>query len=269
MVRRSFSLHMEGLSPAALALNLTADRVCVGGRNIFKVFGINISDQDDQPGRFVELVNLRVPPPGKNVNLNYSCCDVAWSPHEEGLIASAATNGAVCLWDLAKPMRSKLDHVFPDHKRQCQKVIFHKTDQNVILSGSQDGHMKLFDLRSRELAADFSSGPNGAAIYDIDFNPHFSPQFSAVSDNGRVAVWDMRRCDRAEKHWPGHAEYTFTCRWHPEIADCLATGGRDKNLKIWNTSGTRPSLDSLISTLGPVGQVRWRPTSRMQIARGQ
>ena len=45
---RSFSLHMEGLSPAALALNLTADRVCVGGRNIFKVFGINISDQDDQ-----------------------------------------------------------------------------------------------------------------------------------------------------------------------------------------------------------------------------
>ena len=77
----------------------------------------------------MELVNLRVPPPGKNVNLNYSCCDVAWSPHEDGLIASAATNGAVCLWDLAKPTRSKLDHVFPDHKRQCHKVIFHKTGQ--------------------------------------------------------------------------------------------------------------------------------------------
>ena len=45
---RSFSLHMEGLSPAALALNLAADRVCVGGRNIFKVFGVNIPDQDDQ-----------------------------------------------------------------------------------------------------------------------------------------------------------------------------------------------------------------------------
>ena len=58
---------------------------------------------------------------------------------------------------------------------------------------------------------------SGAAIYDIDFNPHFNTQFAAVSDNGRVAVWDMRRCDRAEKHWPGHAEYTFTCRWHPEV----------------------------------------------------
>ena len=45
---RSFSLHMEGLSPAALDLNLAADRVCVGGRNVFKVFGINIPDQDDQ-----------------------------------------------------------------------------------------------------------------------------------------------------------------------------------------------------------------------------
>lgn len=45
---RSFSLHMEGLSPAALALNLATDRVCVGGRNIFKVFDINITEQDDQ-----------------------------------------------------------------------------------------------------------------------------------------------------------------------------------------------------------------------------
>ena len=91
----------------------------------------------------MELVNLRVPPPGKNVNLNYSCCDVAWSPHEDGLIASAATNGAVCLWDLAKPTRSKLDHVFPDHKRQCHKVIFHKTDQGradeiLLLFGTSD-----------------------------------------------------------------------------------------------------------------------------------
>ena len=45
---RSFSLHMEGLSPAALALNLNADKVCIGGRNIFKVFNIKTSDQDDQ-----------------------------------------------------------------------------------------------------------------------------------------------------------------------------------------------------------------------------
>ena len=52
-----------------------------------------------------------------------------------------------------------------------------------------------------------------------------------------------------------------------QTRDCLATGGRDKNLKIWNTSESKAKLDSLISTLGPVGRVRWRPNSRMQIAR--
>ena len=115
-----------------------------------------------KPGTFAELVNLRVPPPGKSVNLNYSTCDVAWSPHEDGLIASAATNGAVCLWDLAKPTRSKLLHVFSEHKRQCNKVVFHKTDPSYVISGSQDGHMKLFDLRdSRNVQITFSSGPNG------------------------------------------------------------------------------------------------------------
>ena len=57
----------------------------------------------------------------------------------------------------------------------------------------------------------------GAAVYDIDFNPHMSTQFCAVSDNGRVAVWDMRRGDRSEKHWLGHSGLAFTCRWHPEV----------------------------------------------------
>lgn len=40
--------------------------------SVFKVFSI---DEDE----FVETVNLRV---GKNLNLNFSCNDVAWSSHE-------------------------------------------------------------------------------------------------------------------------------------------------------------------------------------------
>ena len=114
-IKQCESKHFNNFKPQdSVIVNSTATATC------FK------------PGTFVELVNLRVPPTGKSVNLNYSCCDVAWSPHEEGLIASAATNGAVCLWDLTKPTRSKLDHIFPDHKRQCQKVIFHRTDQGWV-----------------------------------------------------------------------------------------------------------------------------------------
>jgi WD40 repeat protein len=68
---------------------------------------------------FQERMNLRAV---RNINLNYSCNDVVWSPHDENLLATAATNGAVVLWNLALPTKAKLDHVFSEHKRTVNKV---------------------------------------------------------------------------------------------------------------------------------------------------
>ncbi len=97
--------------------------------------------------------------------------------------------------------------------------MFHPNDPNLILSGSQDGYMKVFDLRASEAVANFSSGQmaNTASTYDVHFCPLFPVYFSSVCDTGRVSIWDMRRADRAEKSWAGHAEYVFACRWHPEV----------------------------------------------------
>jgi WD40 repeat protein len=114
---RSFSISMDSLSPASLDLSREADKVVVAGRNIFKIYSI-----DDEQNAFSERVNLRTAAAGKSLNLNYSCCDVAWSPHDDNVVASAATNGAVCVWNLGKTARSKLDHVFNDHKRTVQRV---------------------------------------------------------------------------------------------------------------------------------------------------
>ena len=81
----------------------------------FSVFKILAVEED----AFVEKLNLRV---GKNLNLNYSCNDVVWSPIDENLIATGATNGAVVLWNLSKITRAKQEHVFIDHQRTVHKV---------------------------------------------------------------------------------------------------------------------------------------------------
>ena len=98
----------------------------VAGRSVFKIYGM----EEDQ---FVERANLRI----KNPNLNYSCNDVVWSPNDDCLIATAATNGAVVVWNLGKSGKSKQEQVFSEHKRTVNKVNFHPKEPALLLSGSQ------------------------------------------------------------------------------------------------------------------------------------
>jgi WD40 repeat protein len=50
------------------------------------------------------------------------------------------------------------------------KVNFHPMDPSTLASGSQDGIMKFFDLRSFDMVAQFLS--NTGSVRDLQFNPH-------------------------------------------------------------------------------------------------
>jgi WD40 repeat protein len=52
-------------------------------------------------------------------------------------------------------------------------------DPGTLASGSQDGIMKFFDLRSFEMVAQFVS--NTGSVRDLQFNPHSFYQVSKLS----------------------------------------------------------------------------------------
>ncbi|XP_050555129.1 LOW QUALITY PROTEIN: GATOR complex protein WDR24 [Spodoptera frugiperda] len=237
----------------ALALNKDCSQVVIAGRNVFKVFSIGEND-------FSEVCNLRV---GKNLNLNFSSIDVAWSTIEENTLATAATNGAVVVWNLGRSGRSKQEHVFSDHKRTVNKVSFHLTEPALLISGSQDGMMKCFDLRMKEVARTFIS--NTESIRDVQFSPHQAHTFAAVSENGNVQLWDVRRHERCLMQFTAHSGPVFACDWHPE-QPWLATASRDKTIKVWDTIDRKPNLEHTIYTIASVGHVKWRPQKTYQVA---
>ncbi|XP_064455618.1 GATOR2 complex protein WDR24-like isoform X2 [Ornithodoros turicata] len=252
MANKTMSCILEG--PAnALATNKDASQVAVAGRNVFKVFDITNDE-------FVERMNLRV---GKNLNLNFSCSDVAWNSVDDHILATAATNGAVVTWNLNKSSRSKQDMVFQDHKRTVNKVCFHPTEPNILLSGSQDGTMKIFDIRKREAAATFLS--SSESVRDVQFCPHNSITFVAVQENGNVQIWDLRRTDKCERQFTAHSGPVFTCDWHPEERKLLATGSRDKTIKVWDISA-KPVVSYCIQTIASVAHVKWRPQRKFHLA---
>lgn len=142
---RTMFCHLD--APAnAISVCRDAAQVVVAGRNIFKIYSI----EEEQ---FVEKLNLRV---GRKPSLNFSCADVVWHQMDENLLATAATNGVVVTWNLGKPSRNKQDQLFTEHKRTVNKVCFHPTEVYMLLSGSQDGYMKCFDLRKKDSVSTFS-----------------------------------------------------------------------------------------------------------------
>jgi len=239
----------------ALATDKEAIFVAVAGRNVFKIFQVK-----DSVSSFVETLNLRV---GKNLNLNFSTNDVAWNKLEENILATAATNGAVVIWNLQKSSKSKMDILFQNHKRTVNKVSFHPSEANLLLTGSQDGTMKLFDLRKREVINTFES--HSESVRDIKFSPFRESIFSSVQENGNVQIWDLRKCDKYERQFTAHNGPVLSCDWHPEERIWLATAGRDKTIKIWDS--TRRSVSEFtIQTIAPVANVKWRPQERYHLA---
>lgn len=70
----------------SLALNKSADKIAVSGRNLLKVLSINCDG-------FNELYNMNLKNSAKNSNLSYSSMDVDWNHIEGNLLATGATNG--------------------------------------------------------------------------------------------------------------------------------------------------------------------------------
>ncbi|XP_066247977.1 GATOR2 complex protein WDR24 [Euwallacea similis] len=247
----TFSVTQEG-PVNALALNRDFTQVVVGGRNVFKVYQIG----DD---RFKEVCNLRSL---KHLNLNFSCNDVAWSLSDDHYVATAATNGHVCVWNLSRIGKAMQEQDYQDHKRTVNKVNFHATEPYKLISGSQDGTMRYFDIRVKNAVSVFYS--NTESVRDVQFSPHNSYTFSAVSENGSVQIWDVRKPDKLQVQFTAHSGPVFACDWHPE-ATWVATASRDKTIKVWDLTN-KPTLEYTIHTIASIGCVKWRPQHKYQIA---
>lgn len=195
-------------------------------RKVFKIYKIETESLS-----FVESSNLR---PRSNVNLNFSANDIAWSHVEESHLATGATNGAVCVWDVESKEKEKTIAVFSDHKRTVNTINFHPAEWTLLVSCSQDGTMKLFDIRmSEKTAGTFKTGSD--SVRDLQFSPHSSQRYfiCSVAENGNVTFWDWRRQDRPVNSFTAHNGPVFSCDWH-HSERWLATAGRDRCIKIWD-----------------------------------
>ncbi|KAG3153813.1 hypothetical protein PI124_g11074 [Phytophthora idaei] len=228
--------------------------IAVGGRDVLKVVAL-------EPSGFTEKRNLRVV--GKP-SLNFSTNDIRWHPQSDYLLATAATNGAVVIWNLERDgYKHVQERVLNGHRRAVNRICWHTSDWNVLISGSQDGTVKLWDKRGGKVVSTYQ--PKSESVRDVRASPFHANKFAAAFENGIVQVWDMRKNSQPELKFTAHKGLVLSIDWHPTDANVLASGGRDRYVKIWELGDVRQPKQT-IQTIASVGRVAWRPTCVTHIA---
>ncbi|KAI8904439.1 WD40-repeat-containing domain protein [Gorgonomyces haynaldii] len=251
---RRMSCNVQG-SLNSLSASPDGRNVVVCGRDTLKI--LRIGDQDIQ-----ESVNLRA---GFNVasNTNFSSNDVRWA-QSKNIIVTAAASGAVLVWDVLKSSTDKLERVIIEHSRSVNRICFHPTEHSLLLSASQDGTMKLWDLRTKSASRHTMRG-KAESVRDIAFNPAGSYEFIAAFENGCVQKWDIRNPSNLERLWNAHSGLALTVDWQQD-GSLFASGGRDKALKIWDPRSESKKPISIMNTIAPISRAKWRPGYNSQIA---
>ena len=263
--------HRTGLEINTLAINESGTHALIGGKEIFKT--VRFED-----GVCVEDLNLRTAIRSKPTQASgvprqvyaIDIADVAWARGDCGdYVAAATSSGKIILYDLGHAgLQAAQLH---EHFRQVHKVTFNPHSGNYLLSGSQDGTVRLWDVRdARNQASTLQSkrkySGQSDGVRDVKWSPTDAFDFAFGTDSGEVQRWDIRNFKTAKIKVPAHGRACNVVDWHPD-GKHLASAGLDQTVRIWDMSVSRQKKASWeIKTPYPVLNARWRPSCEASIS---
>ncbi|KAF2723507.1 hypothetical protein K431DRAFT_282953 [Polychaeton citri CBS 116435] len=263
------TIHRTGLEIKTLSINERGTHALLGGKEIFKT--LRIEDGDDGP-KCVEEINLKTAiksnPTQASGQLRqvYSIdiADVAWANGDCGdYVAAATSSGKIILYDLGRAGLPAAQ--LYEHSRQVHRVTFNPHRGNLLLSGSQDGSVRLWDLRDikREAATLHSkrkySGQSDG-VRDVKWSPTDGVDFAFGTDGGWLQRWDLRDLKTAKAKIPAHARSCNSVDWHPD-GKHLVSASTDQTVKVWDINDPNIRKASWeIKAPHAVLHTRFRPT---------
>ncbi|KAK4626368.1 hypothetical protein CLAFUW4_03974 [Fulvia fulva] len=256
--------HRTGLEIKTISINERGSHAIIAGKAIFKT--VKVED-----GHCAEDFNLRTAIRSTPTQASgqprqvyeIDIADVAWAKGDTGdFVAAATSSGKIIVYDLGHAgLQAAQLH---EHYRQVHNVTFNPHRGSLLLSGSQDGTVRLWDIRDCRSQASavhskrkYSGQSDG--VRDVKWSPTEGFDFAFATDHGDVQRWDMRNLKAAKVRIPAHGLAVNTVDWHPDGKHIMSASS-DKTVRVFDVSTSRPKKASWeIKTAHPVMLARWRP----------
>ncbi|PCH39396.1 transducin protein/WD-40 repeat protein [Wolfiporia cocos MD-104 SS10] len=211
---------------------------------------------------------------------------LSWNRTHRNLLASASADCTVKLWDLNRNPTILSDgdenegalRSFNVHKDKVQAVQWNAQEPTVLLTGSYDHTVRTFDSRAPDAGV---VAMVGADVEAIRWDPWEAHGFYVSLENGIVLNFDARTlpstfgtASPARFTLSAHNGAASALDVNPHIRGCIATGGTDKAVKVWNVNADpdeKRQVSLVISRdlgVGKVFSAAWSPDDPLTLAAG-
>lgn len=182
----------------------------------------------------------------KKVNDDYhvdAILSLAANRNHRNLLASSSADKTVKLWDLNT---TKCAKSYSHHTDKVCSIAWHPKETTILLSGSYDRTVVVTDMRAPD--AEVPRWGVESDVETVTWDPHNSNFFFVTTEGGIVHYLDVRTAPKS----PGasipvwklqaHDKSISSFEINPVIPGYLATGSTDKEVKLWNSQPSGPSM---------------------------
>ncbi|MBD1861761.1 MULTISPECIES: serine/threonine-protein kinase [Trichocoleus] len=138
-------------------------------------------------------------------------------------------------------------------------------DNQIVVGGSHDGKIKLWELSTGNLLDVISTGHEGL-VKPLIFSPNEHILASSGSDDSTIKVWDLKNHELVHT-CNGHTDRIRALAFSPD-GHTLASASSDETVGLWDMK-TGEKLLSLEGHSGPVLSVTFSPDSQTLVTGGQ
>jgi protein suppressor of PHYA-105 1 len=109
-----------------------------------------------------------------------------WNPYIKHMIASADYDGAIQMWDVN---RGEMTYQLSEHKKRVWSLDFSTLDPTRLVSGSDDGTVRVWSISQRRSPMVIHSKAN---VCSVQFNPANANVVAFGSADYKTYVYDLR-----------------------------------------------------------------------------
>uniref|UniRef100_A0ACD5W2U5 Uncharacterized protein n=1 Tax=Avena sativa TaxID=4498 RepID=A0ACD5W2U5_AVESA len=153
---------------------------------------------------------------------------ICWNSYMKSHIASSDFDGLVQVWDVT---RSQVFVEMREHERRVWSVDFSLADPTKLVSGSDDGSVKLWSMNQ---AGSIGTIRTRANVCSVQFQPDSARSIAIGSADHKIYCYDLRNVRAPYCTLVGHTKTVSYVKYLD--ASTIVSGSTDNSLKLWDLS---------------------------------